>query len=206
MDVFADVKSATRALSRKDKGLKRAAAEIGAPTIRRRDGNFAGLFRIIIEQQVSVPSAQAIWKRCNDGVDCTSPEAVARLGVNGLRALGLSTPKARYVVGIAEAAAAGRVDFAGLSQLDDEEAVMALVALKGIGPWTASIYLLFCEGRVDIWPPNDVALRHAYCAAVNESIDQRNLDARARGWTPYRGVAAHILWTFYARLRGRTPQ
>lgn len=204
--MFSDVTAATRALARKDAGLKRAAMAIGAPLIRRRDAGFPGLFRIIVEQQVSVPSAQAIWRRCNDGVDCLSPSAVAQLGIDRLRALGLSTPKARYVAGIADAAAAGAIDFDGLSRLGDEEAMAALVALKGVGPWTASIYLLFCEGRVDIWPPNDVALKHAYNAAANGAFEQRALDARAAAWAPHRGVAAHILWTYYAHLRGRTPQ
>lgn len=205
IDVFSDVTAATRALSRKDPGLKRAAAAIGAPHIRRREGGFAGLFRIIVEQQVSVPSAQAIWKRCNDGVDCLSAEAVAALGPEGLRALGLSTPKARYVAGLAEAAAAGAIDFGALPGLSDDDARAALVALKGVGPWTASIYLLFCEGRVDIWPPNDVALKHAYNAASGETFEQRALDDRAAAWAPWRGVAAHILWTYYAHLKGRRP-
>ena len=195
-----------RALARKDAGLRRASAAIGAPVIRRREGGFAGLFRIIVEQQVSVPSAQAIWKRCNEGVDCLSPEAVAALGPDGLRALGLSTPKARYVAGIAEAARVSAIEFAGLSRLNDDDAMTSLVALKGVGPWTASIYLLFCEGRVDIWPPKDVALKHAYNAAANGALDQRALDEKAAHWSPHRGVAAHILWTYYAQLRGRTPQ
>ena len=194
-----------RALSRKDAGLKRASAAIGAPVIRRREGGFAGLFRIIVEQQVSVPSAQAIWKRCTEGVDCLSPAAVAALGVEGLRALGLSTPKARYVAGVAEAARDNAIDFAGLARISDEAAMAALIALKGVGPWTASIYLLFCEGRVDIWPPNDVALKHAYNAAADGVLEQRALDEKATHWAPWRGVAAHILWTYYAHLKGRTP-
>ena len=205
IDVFSDVSAATRALARRDAALKRAGAAIGAPHIRRREGGFQGLFRIIVEQQVSVPSAQAIWKRCNEGVDCLSPAAVAALGPEGLRALGLSTPKARYVAGIAEAASRGAIDFSGLASLSDDEAMAALVALKGVGPWTASIYLLFCEGRVDIWPPNDVALKHAYGAASGATVAQKALDEKAAGWTPWRGVAAHVLWTFYAQLRGRTP-
>ena len=205
IDVFTDVSAATRALARRDAGLKRAGAAIGAPHIRRREGGFQGLFRIIVEQQVSVPSAQAIWKRCNEGVDCLSPAAVAALGAEGLRALGLSTPKARYVAAIAEAASMGAIDFEGLAHLRDEEAAAALIALKGVGPWTASIYLLFCEGRVDIWPPNDVALKHAYGAASGAPVEQRELDEKAAYWGPWRGVAAHVLWTYYAHLRGRTP-
>lgn len=205
IDVFTDVSAAARSLARKDAGLRRAQRAIGRPLIRRREGGFAGLFRIIVEQQVSVPSAQAIWKRCQEGVDCLSPEAVAALGEGGLKLLGLSAPKARYVVGVAAAVKAGVVDFDGLGRLDDEEAMAALVELRGIGRWTAAIYLLFCEGRVDIWPPNDVALKHAYNAASNAEFDQKTLDRVAAGWSPWRGVAAHILWTYYAHLRGRTP-
>ena len=76
-----------------------------------------------------------------------------------------------------------------------------------MGPWTASIYLLFCEGRVDIWPPKDVALKAAYNAAKPRKplLDQHVLDERAARWRPYRGLAAHILWTYYAHLRGRVP-
>lgn len=205
IDVFSDVSAATRILSRKDAGLKRAAAAIGAPVIRRREAGFPGLFRIIVEQQVSVPSAQAIWRRCVGGVDCAAPEAVAALGPGGLKALGLSGPKARYVLGLAEAAASGEIDFDGLPGLPDDDALAALIALKGVGPWTASIYLLFCEGRVDVWPPNDVALKHAYGAAGGAPVEQRALDAKSQEWAPFRGVAAHVLWTYYAHLKGRTP-
>jgi DNA-3-methyladenine glycosylase II len=205
IDVFSDVSAAARALARKDQGLKNALSAIGKPHIRRREGGFAGLFRIIVEQQVSVPSAQAILKRCVAGVDCSSPTAVSALGESGLRALGLSTPKARYVVGLAAAVESGSVDFRALGGLDDEPALQALTGLKGVGRWTASIYLLFCEGRVDIWPPNDVALKYAYSAARNAVIDQKALDDEARLWLPWRGVAAHILWTYYAHLRGRAP-
>jgi DNA-3-methyladenine glycosylase II len=205
IDVFSDVSDAQRRLARKDPALKAAAKAIGRPHIRRREGGFEGLFRIIVEQQVSVPSAQAIWKRCRENLDCTASRAALELGENGLKRLGLSTPKARYVVGIADAVEQGAIDFAGLTALDDERAMETLIALKGVGPWTASIYLLFCEGRIDIWPPNDVALKHAYNAAAAGEIDQRALDRQAARWAPYRGVAAHILWTYYAKIRGRTP-
>lgn len=205
IDVFSDVGAAQRSLARKSDALKRAGKAIGRPVIRRRDGGFSGLFRIIVEQQVSVPSAQAIWKRCVEGLDCASPASALAAGADGLRRLGLSTPKARYVIALATAAQDGTLDLATLSRLSDEEAMKALVALKGVGPWTASIYLLFCEGRVDIWPPNDVALKHAYNAAAGAGIDQKALDALAADWSPWRGVAAHILWTYYAHLRGRAP-
>lgn len=152
-----------------------------------------------------MPSAQAIWKRCVDQLDCASPASVISTGEDGLRRLGLSAPKARYVLALAAAAQDGRLNFGALPPLADDDAMKTLVALKGVGPWTASIYLLFCEGRVDIWPPNDVALKHAYNAAAGVDIDQKALDALAAAWSPWRGVAAHILWTYYAQLRGRTP-
>ncbi len=205
IDVFSDTAPALRALSRKDAALKAAVRAIGRPVIRRRAGGFEGLFRIIVEQQVSVPSAQAIWKRCGDGLDCASPLAVASAGIEGLKAHGLSGPKARYVESLARLIADGALDLGALSGLSDADAAATLIAVKGIGPWTASIYLLFCEGRVDIWPPNDVALKHAYNAAAGETFGQRALDARSGDWAPLRGVAAHVLWTYYAVLKGRTP-
>ncbi|MEE2691313.1 MAG: DNA-3-methyladenine glycosylase 2 family protein [Pseudomonadota bacterium] len=207
LDPFGDVARETRMLARRDKALAKALKAIGAPHIRRRPGGFEALFRIIVEQQVSVPSAQAIWKRCNEGVDVCDCAAVRALGVDGLRALGLSTPKARYVEALAASVAQGTFSFESLTEADDGEAHERLVALKGVGPWTAAIYLLFCEGRVDIWPPGDVALQYAYGAAsgMDGKIDGKILDARAEGWAPWRGLAAHILWTYYAHLRGRTP-
>ena len=95
--------------------------------------------------------------------------------------------------------------FDALDALSDDAAMAKLCALRGVGPWTASIYLLFCDGRVDLWPPADVALRAAYCAAARNDIDQKSLDAGAAAWSPWRGVAAHVLWTYYAKIRGRTP-
>ena len=205
LDPFGDVTPALRMLSKRDAALKRAIAAIGRPHIRRREGGFEGLFRIIVEQQVSVPSAQAIWKRVGEGLDRTCPLNVGRAGVEGLRALGLSAPKARYVHGLAEAVRDGAICFDAVSNAPDEAAASALVALKGVGPWTAAIYLLFCEGRIDIWPSNDVALLRAYEAASGETHTQKAFDARAVAWAPHRGIAAHCLWTYYARIKGRTP-
>jgi DNA-3-methyladenine glycosylase II len=204
IDAFGDVTKPCAALARRDQALRRALKAIGEPHIRRRPGGFEGLFRIIVEQQVSVPSAQAIWSRCRSAYPDLAPAAVLKSGEAGLKAAGLSGPKARYVIALAEAADSGAVDLCALPT-EDMEAGAALQALKGIGPWTAAIYLLFCEGRIDIWPPNDVALKHAYNAAAKGALDQRALDELAVAWSPWRGLAAHILWTYYAHLRGRTP-
>lgn len=205
LDPFGDVAPALRALSGTETPLRRAVAAIGRPHIRRREGGFEGLFRIIIEQQVSVPSAQAIWKRVGEGLDRASPASVDAAGEAGLTALGLSRPKARYVLGLVAAVQQGRLCFETLPSMPDDAAAEALTALKGIGPWTAAIYLLFCEGRVDIWPRNDVALLRAYEAASDTACTQKALDLHAQNWAPHRGIAAHILWTYYAHIRGRTP-
>ncbi len=189
-----------------DPALRHAIVAIGAPVIRRRDAGFAGLFRIIVEQQVSVPSAQAIWRRCCDGLNSADAAAVASLGADQLRAFGLSRPKALYIADLAGQIAAGSVDMAAIATLDDSKAMAALTAIRGVGPWTAAIYLLFCEGRVDVWPPRDVALRGAYRDAAHApDLTQEELDARAQNWAPFRGVAAHVLWTYYAHLKGRAP-
>jgi DNA-3-methyladenine glycosylase II len=204
IDVFDDVSGPCAELARRDKALKKALDAIGKPHIRRREGGFEGLFRIIVEQQVSVPSAQAIWGRCQSAFSPFAPATIATADQAALRNAGLSSPKARYVHGLASSLHAGAFSLA-TEALDDAEASAALQALKGVGPWTAAIYLLFCEGRVDIWPPNDVALLRAYEAASAKTISQRELDSRSVKWAPSRGLAAHILWTYYAHIRGRTP-
>ncbi len=206
-NVFGDTSAACEKLAKKDAALARALDAIGEPHIRRRPGGFEALFRIIVEQQVSVPSAQAIWARCKEGVDPMTARTALRQGEDGLRRLGLTRQKARYVYGLAEVVETGAIDFADLAEMDDAAAAKTLQALKGIGPWTAAIYLLFCEGRADIWPPGDVALLGAYADAKKRGAkpDMKTLDSRARKWAPFRGLAAHILWTYYAHIRGRAP-
>jgi len=207
LDVFADTSAACAALAKKDKTLERALEASGAPHIRRRPGGFEALFRIIVEQQVSVASAQAIWARCQAGVAPMIPASAIAQGEDGLKACGLTRQKAHYVFLLAGRIENGDLDMRRLPGLDDEAALKTLQSVKGIGPWTAAIYLLFCEGRVDIWPPGDVALLGAYRAARLRGPlpDMRRLDEKARKWAPFRGVAAHILWTYYAHIRGRAP-
>ncbi|MEO1312063.1 MAG: DNA-3-methyladenine glycosylase 2 family protein [Pseudomonadota bacterium] len=207
LDVFCDVSEPCRMLARRDPVLRRALKIIGEPVIRRRAGGFEGLFRIIVEQQVSVASAQAIWARCVEAFGTPTPAAVLGAGEAGLTALGLSRPKARYVLALAEALSKNAFCFNAVQEAGDDAAAEMLIAQKGVGPWSAAIYLLFCEGRVDIWPRNDVALLAAFtdAAGLDERPAMTELDAASEAWRTYRGVAAHILWTYYAVRRGRTP-
>ena len=208
IDVFDDVSAPCADLAARSPVLARALDAIDhTPHIRRRPGGYRGLFRIIVEQQVSVPSAQAILTRCEARLSEMSPSVVLSLSEEALRACGLSGPKIRYVRAAAHAVEEGTLDLDALPGLADADAAAHLVRVKGIGPWTAAIYLLFCEGRADIWPKGDVALLAAYAAASGFSAKppMKEFDAMADEWHPWRGVAAHILWTYYARLRGRAP-
>ena len=158
---------------------------------------------MIVEQQVSVAAAAAIWRRVHTGLGEVTPHTVGAADENDLRALGLSLQKARYARGMAEAHLAGAPDFAVLPSLPDEDAVAALVALKGVGRWTAELYLLFCEGRPDVFPAGDLALQEALRVADRAEArpNEKQLYARAEAWRPYRGVAAHMLWAYYGAVK-----
>ncbi len=170
---------------------------------RLRPGGLAGLAKMIVEQQVSVASAAAIWRRLEEGLGEVTRQSLLAGGPEALQPFGLSRNKALYVHGLAEAEADGRIDFAGLKQLDDEAAVAALTALKGVGRWTAETYLMFCEGRLDVFPAGDVALQEAmrWADQAEQRPTEKAAYLRAEAWRPYRGVAAHLLWRCYGAVR-----
>lgn len=186
--------------------MRRVADTCGRPKSRKREPGFATLSRIIVDQQVSVQAGAAIWARLETGCGEVSPERVLALGTDGLRSCGLSGAKARYVAGIAEAIAAGEIDLARLSRKSDDAARDILTSLKGVGRWTADIYLMFALGRPDIMPSGDIALQAA--AGRLLGIDPRPgpdaLDALAERWSPYRSVAAIMLWHAYKRMPAET--
>ena len=199
-----DIAVARAALVELDPALARAHA--GAPIFewRSRTGGFEGLFRMIVEQQVSVASATAIWKRTVDGLDGEVNAAkVLALDVETLRSFGLSGQKARYGHEIARAEAEGRIDFSRLSTLSDQEAVAALVAIKGVGRWTAETFLMFCEGRTDVFPAADIALQEAMRWADRGETrpNEKAAAMRAEIWRPHRSVAAHLLWGWYGVVK-----
>ncbi len=207
INVFDDVTRPCQALADMDPVLAHALRAIVAPVIRKRKAGFEGLFRIIVAQQISVLSAQAIWKRCRNEVTPISARHVAAMEEEQLRALGLTGQKAKYVSLIAKSISTRNFSFAPLKAMSDKEALNHLMTLKGVGPWSAGIYLLFCEGRIDIWPPGDIALEHSYghAAGLAKKPNSQMLNEKSELWKPYRGLAAHILWTYYAHIRGRVP-
>lgn len=191
-----------------DPALGAAMDAAGPPVVRRREGGFPGLARIVIQQQLSVQSAAAIITRCEAGLGTLTPEAILGAREDELRACGLSGPKIRYLRAVAEGFADGTLSAEALSALSSGDLAARLTAITGIGPWTAAIYLLFCEGRQDVWPRGDLALLVAYqnAAGLPERGSQAAFDRMASvRFRPRCGTAAHVLWTYYAHLKGRQP-
>lgn len=197
---------AARSLAARDRHMARALARIdadlgGLPDRSRRPG-FSALLFLIVGQQVSTASARAIWQRIEEAVSPLTPDIWLGLPQHVIDTLGLSKPKKLYARALAEALVSGTLDLERVGQMDLEAAEAHLTEVKGIGPWTARTYLLFCHGAEDVWPTGDIALHSA-------THDLLGLDKRpstgemleiAEAWSPRRGVAAHILWAWYKTL------
>ncbi len=199
------IAEAVAELTARDADLARA-REIGGPFHdRSRKGGFETLVLLIVEQQLSLASAAAIMGRVRGAVAPFTPETLLGLGEDRLRGLGLSRAKAEYCQALARAFVAGDLRPARLARLDDEAAVAELTRVKGIGRWTAEIYLLSALGRLDVLPAGDLALqaaaRHLY--GLEERPEAGALREMGENWRPYRSVAARILWQYYRALKGR---
>lgn len=203
----ADIAHARAELARREPAFARLDPTIAPFVWRSRPGGPANLMRKIVEQQVSTASAAAIWGRMEAGLGTVTPEAVLAHDEAGLRAFGLSGQKVRYVGEIAQAVASGALDFDRLRALPEDEAVAVLSAIKGVGRWTAEVYLLMCEGRPDAFPAGDLALQVAWREAQGDEgrPDEKALRLRAESWRPWRGVAAHLLWAAYSQARPKAP-
>ena len=198
------IAAARTALTGLDPTLARAHAQTPAFEWRLRPGGYEGLFRMIVDQQVSVAAAAAIWKRVVEGLDGeVTPQAVLACDAARLRTFGLSGQKAKYGHEIALAHVEGRIDFDHLEGLPDEEAIARLVAIKGVGKWTAETFLMFCEGRQDVFPGGDIALQEAMRWADGATLrpTEKQACARAEIWRPHRSVAAHLLWGWYGAVK-----
>ena len=184
-------------------GAMRAAA--GMPPLRRRAPGLDGLVAIIVSQQVSVASARAIEARVARHLAPLCADTIRAADDDRLRLCGLSAPKMRTLRALAEAIATGGLDLDALAVMPPEEAHDRLVAVKGIGPWTADIFLLFCLGHPDAWPAGDLALQEAARLALGlkKRPDAKKLEKIAERWRPLRAVAARLLWAYYAACKRR---
>ncbi len=174
-------------------------ARNGDPPLWSRPPTFAALVLYILEQQVSIASARAAFVKLHEATGGISPAAFLALDSAELRAVGFSRQKASYCRGIAQGILTGDVDLAALGNLDDDEARKALVRIRGIGPWTADVFLLFSLGRPDAWPSGDRALQVAMGRALGliDLPDADSADAIASRWRPWRGIAAFLFWHDY---------
>lgn len=197
-----DIRDGINALCRTCDVMRRLHDLAGDPPLRRNQPGFAGLARIIVGQQVSVASADAIWKRFEAIAQPMSARVVAKMSDDDFRAAGLSRPKIKTMRAVANAVADG-LDLEALAVIDEANAREQLLAISGIGPWTADIYLMFCAGRADVFAPGDLALQIAAQMALDldERPDAKALAAIAERWAPWRGVAARMLWAYYRVAR-----
>lgn len=201
----ADLDAALAALAARDPRLAALLQHYGRPPLRRREGGFAGLASIIVSQQLSTASANAIWTRLAAAFDPFDPAAVQRARAGTLMRAGLSVAKVKTLKAIAAAITSGALDLPSLCDRPADEAHAKLTALHGIGPWTADIYLLACLGHADAWPAGDLALQEAarLALALPARPGAKEMTALAESWRPYRAVAARLLWTYYRSIKGR---
>lgn len=177
----------------------------GIPPLRRREGGFAGVAAIIVSQQLSVASARAVLARVESVFGKLTPDRMLAATDDEMRLSGLSRPKQRTMRAVAAAIASRQLDLEALETATPEQVHALMTAVSGIGPWTADIYLLFCLGHRDGFAPGDLAIQEAARVAFGLPARPKaaELEALAEGWRPWRGVAARLLWAYYAALKAR---
>jgi DNA-3-methyladenine glycosylase II len=205
LETVDDVQAALKRLLAADPQLKPLVAIAGPPPLRRRPGGFAGLASIVVGQQLSTASASAIFGRLCAAFDPLHHAAVRRARTAKLQRTGLSAAKIRTLRAVADAIEKGHIDFDALTEMPADDAHQKLVAIHGIGPWTADLYLLFCLGHADAFPAGDLALQEAARLGfgLKRRPDAKELAALAESWRPWRGVAAKLLWAYYRAVKGR---
>ena len=195
----AGIAAAVRALAAIDPDLAGIAERHGPPPLWARDPGFETLVRIILEQQISLASAEAAFRRLVLATGQVEPAAIVAIGEDGLRAAGQTRQKSRYLVGLARDVLDGRLDLDAVAAADDDDARAMLTSVVGIGRWSADIYLLMALRRPDIWPTGDLALagamRRAKGMAALPTGPEQSVVAEA--WRPWRAVAARLLWHAY---------
>ncbi len=194
-----DVVTATKHLSRADPVMRRIVKAVGPCLLKpgARGDNFTTILRAIVGQQLSAKAAETIWQRLialHPNGRKVHPEDILTATGKQLRAVGLSNAKVLYVKDLAERVLNGELQLARIGRLDDERIVTDLVAVKGIGRWTAEMFLIFKLGRPDVWPVDDLAIRNAVTRAYNLEPTKSNMASVAEPWRPWRSVASWYLW------------
>jgi len=190
---------AARELAARDQLLANILATYGDPPLWQRASGFRTLVHIILEQQVSLSSAKSMLTRLETAIQPFTPERFIKLGEPHLRQLGVTRQKSHYLVQLSQSLVTGELSFRRLARLSDDQALVSLTKIKGIGSWSANIYLLMAMRRADIWPAGDlalaVAIKELKGLAVKPSPEE--LERIAEAWRPHRAVAARMLWQYY---------
>jgi DNA-3-methyladenine glycosylase II len=199
-----DFDEALKALLSDSPELHQITSQLEKITPKLHPPGFAGLVKIVIAQQVSTTSAEAVHMRLKHAIGDIGPNNFLEAGEEAWIKAGLTRAKQATLKGLATAIIYGELDLVELSKQPAEDAVKTITAYKGIGPWTAEVYLLMCVGHPDIFPAGDLALQEAIKLA--QKLETRPDEAKTREiateWTPYRGIAANIFWTYYAHVKG----
>ena len=194
-----DLRHSLEALAAGDTAIGAALSASGYPEPRENAAGYVTLLRTIIGQQVSLASARAIWTKLETAIgDPSDPSAMTSASDEALRGAGLSRQKMSYARSLAEEVVSGRLDLANLPE-DDEAAIAELVRIKGIGRWSAEIYLLFAEGRPDVWPAGDLAVQIAMgrILSLPDRPSEKRLRELSEPWRPHRGALAIFSWHHY---------
>ena len=203
----ADLDAAITALLAADPRLAPVLAVAGEVPLRRREGGLEGLIRIVMGQQLSTASADAIWNRLRAAYEPFHHTALLRARTTRLQRAGLSAAKIKTVKAIARAVADGAIDFDALAAMPADDAHAVMTAVHGVGPWTTDLYLLSCVGHGDAWPAGDLALQEAarLALALEARPTAKQMVAMAELWRPWRAVAARLLWSYYRAVKRREP-
>ncbi|MAK61492.1 MAG: DNA-3-methyladenine glycosylase [Ponticaulis sp.] len=202
------LKRACEDLSARDPALAQAYSTIGVPAWRSVPLTYQSLARIIVYQQISTRAAASIWERL---LNWSSHDLLASAVMNAtetdLRGCGLSGPKVRHLKSIAEAVESGTLPLKALTDMEDENARNRLLSVKGIGPWTADVFLMGALHRMDVFPVADVGLMEALrlLKDADTRLSAKEFAAQSEAWRPWRGMAAHLLWGYLNHLRDTTP-
>jgi len=197
------LKKAVEYLEVRDRQLKLAVSQFGPPPLWKREEGFKTLIHIILEQQVSLASAKAAYEKLLKKIGSITPINFLKLSDAELKLIGFSRQKTSYSRNLSEAIITERLNLTELSALNDAQAKEQLMNIKGIGPWTADIYILIALGRPDIWPNGDIALASAVqkLKGVASRPSFEELNRMSLKWKPWRAVAARILWHYYLSER-----
>lgn len=199
----AELGAAIKSLAKTCPVIRQAHKSVGVPDWRTRPAGYAGLARIIAFQQLSTKAAATIWGRVEIKLGKVTPKSVLAAEIDDLRACGMSRPKIAHLRSIATAVEDGSLNLRRVARASDDAAREELTAVKGIGPWTADVYLMFCLGRWDVFPHADIGLSEAYrmISGERKRHPPKKFQRTGERWRPYRGVAAHMLWAYINAAR-----